>query len=109
MSLRAVLRGETYVHSSLTHAVWAEASSAGLGGTASAEHFALLSKREQEVFQWLVRGYSNQEAADRLCISVKTVETHRSHLLEKLGLHSRADLVRYALAHALLTAKEPSR
>jgi len=106
LAIRAVQRGETYIHSSLTHAVWEEA--AENRPAASGDQFALLSKREQEVFQSLVRGYGNQEIADRLCVSVKTVETHRAHILEKLGLHSRAELVRYALAHGLLTPEEPA-
>ena len=108
LAVRAVHRGETYIHSSLTHAVW-EATGAGTRPTVpGAEQFDLLSKREREVFQWIVRGYSNQEVADKLCVSVKTVETHRAHILEKLALHSRADLVRYALAHGLLTPEEPA-
>ena len=103
LALRAVERGEIYVHSSLTQAVWEEAGPGSRSDAPAADRFDLLSKREKEIFQWLVRGYSNQEVADKLGVSVKTVESHRAHVLEKLSLHSRADLVRYALAHGLLT------
>lgn len=48
-------------------------------------------------------GYTNQEVADRLIVSVKTVETHRAHIMSKLGLESRAELVHYALREGYLT------
>jgi len=63
----------------------------------------LLSPREQEVLKLLAQGYTNQQVADRIFVSVKTVETYRSRLLEKLGLRSRAELIRYALEIGLLT------
>ena len=61
-----------------------------------------LSVREEEVLRFLADGFTNQEVADRLIISVKTVETHRAHILGKLGLRKRAELVRYARTHGLL-------
>src|SRR5262245_23521432 len=63
-----------------------------------------LTGREEEVLRLLADGYTNQEIADRLIISVKTVETHRAHILGKLGLRKRAELVRYARTHGLLEA-----
>jgi two-component system response regulator NreC len=61
-----------------------------------------LSEREREVLLLLALGHSNQEIAKQLYISVRTVETHRAHILQKLRLSSRADLVRYAIAQGLL-------
>jgi two-component system response regulator NreC len=61
-----------------------------------------LSPREREVFQLLVRGFSNPRAAKELCISVKTVETHRTHIHHKLGVHSVAELMRFAAMNDLL-------
>ncbi len=61
-----------------------------------------LSRREAEVLRLLAQGHTNQAVADRLAISVKTVETHRQRLLEKLGLKSRADIFRFALDCGLL-------
>jgi DNA-binding NarL/FixJ family response regulator len=56
-----------------------------------------LSEREAEVIKQVARGHTNQEIADRLGLSVKTVETYRARAMEKLGLANRAALVRYAL------------
>ncbi len=61
-----------------------------------------LSEREREVLALVAQGHSNREIADRLGISIKTVETYRARLMEKLELRSRADLVRYALERGLL-------
>ena len=63
-----------------------------------------LTTREEEVLRLLARGYTNHEIADELVISVKTVETHRAHILGKLGVRKRAELVRYAQTHGLLAA-----
>jgi two-component system, NarL family, response regulator NreC len=62
---------------------------------------ASLSRREREVFDLIVRGASTKAVAQELCISPKTVETHRTHINEKLALHSTADLVRYAFRNDL--------
>jgi len=69
----------------------------------------VLSEREREVFQFVAHGYTNQEIADRLKLSVKTVETYRGRLMEKLNLRSRADIVRFALEAGVLTPGEKSR
>ncbi len=61
-----------------------------------------LSPREAEVLRLLAQGYTNQEAADHLAISVKTIETHRKRLSDKLGLKSRAELFRFAVEVGLL-------
>jgi len=62
----------------------------------------LLSQREHEVLELVAQGYTNQQIADRLGLSVKTIETYRARLVEKLGLQSRAELVRYAMDSGLL-------
>jgi two-component system response regulator NreC len=61
-----------------------------------------LSDREREVLRLLALGHTNQEIAKMLYISVRTTETHRAHIMQKLRLKTRAELVRYALAHGLL-------
>ena len=61
-----------------------------------------LSEREREVLRLLALGHTNQEIAGSLYISVRTAETHRAHIMQKLGLASRADLVRYALDNGLI-------
>ena len=61
-----------------------------------------LSEREREVLRLLALGHTNQEIAQLLFISVRTAETHRAHVMQKLRLSTRADLVRHALHHGLL-------
>ncbi|HST18055.1 MAG TPA: response regulator transcription factor [Gaiellaceae bacterium] len=62
-----------------------------------------LSEREREVLRLLALGHTNQEIAKQLYISIRTAETHRAHIMQKLRLSTRAELVRYAIAHGLLT------
>ena len=64
----------------------------------------VLSAREREVFRLLVLGCSNEEVADRLRISRRTVETHRSRILKKLRVHSAVELLRLAARHGLISA-----
>jgi two-component system response regulator NreC len=68
------------------------------------DHFDDLSDREREVLALTAAGYTNQEIADKLVISVKTVDTYRSRIMEKLNLHHRSELVKVALRHGLLNA-----
>jgi two-component system response regulator NreC len=61
--------------------------------------------REREVLSLLAFGYTNQEIAEKLVVSVRTVEAHRAHILRKLDLATRADLVRYAINAGLQQGK----
>jgi DNA-binding CsgD family transcriptional regulator len=61
--------------------------------------FDVLSLRERQVFELLIQGMTNRDAGDRLGISAKTVDTHRTHIMKKIGVHSACELVRFA-AHA---------
>ncbi len=70
--------------------------------TGADSQLAVLSERETEVGRLTAAGYSNKEVAARLDLSVKTVETYRARAMEKLGLQSRADLVRYAVQQGWL-------
>ena len=94
-AIRAVHRGRTFVQ------VGSEGVEA-LTATDLALRLPALSPRERQVLELLARGHTNREVADRLALSVKTVETHRSRLSDKHGLTSRADIVRLALALGLL-------
>lgn len=98
-AIRAVAAGGSYVHPSLgARLVAAEAE-----GRRRAEEDPL-SEREREVLRLLALGHTNQEIATLLFISVRTAETHRAHIMRKLKLGSRAELVRHALAEGLLEA-----
>jgi len=68
----------------------------------------IISQREREVLELLALGHTNQEVADRLFLSVKTVETHRARLMRKLGLHTRADLIRFARETGMLATDRPA-
>jgi DNA-binding NarL/FixJ family response regulator len=64
---------------------------------------ALLSPREREILQLLLEGKSNARIADALCLSPKTVETYRSHLMKKLGISDLATLVKFGIQHGLIS------
>jgi two-component system response regulator NreC len=66
------------------------------------QHSEELSERESEVLRLIALGHTNAEVAERLYLSIRTVESHRAHIQRKLGLSSRAELVRYALEHGLV-------
>ena len=67
------------------------------------DRYEALSGREREIFQLIAEAHSNKAIADRLSISVATVETHRSHILQKLDVHSTAELVLYAVRRGVIT------
>ena len=101
-AVREVARGGSYVHPTLG----ARMAAADAAAADAAEHDPL-SDREREVLRLLALGHTNQEIAEMLFISVRTAETHRAHIMQKLRLETRAELVRYALAQGLLG--EPER
>ena len=100
-AVREVARGGSYVHPALG----ARMAAADAGGCGCREHDPL-SDREREVLRLLALGHTNQEIAQMLFISVRTAETHRAHIMQKLRLETRAELVRYALAQGLLSESE---
>ncbi|MNK74492.1 Oxygen regulatory protein NreC [compost metagenome] len=66
------------------------------------DSYGLLTERERQILKLIAEGFTNQEMAKMLVISVRTVETHRAHLMDKLGMHTRSELVKYALRKGLL-------
>ena len=101
-AVREVARGGSYVNPALG----ARMAAADAAAADAAEQDPL-SDREREVLRLLALGHTNQEIAQMLFISVRTAETHRAHIMQKLRLETRAELVRYALAQGLLS--EPER
>ncbi|MGB9724071.1 MAG: response regulator [Chloroflexia bacterium] len=99
-AIRIARQGGTYLHPS--HARLLVESMLRRGEEAERRGYERLSPREQEVLHLLALGYTNRQVADRLCLSIKTVETYKARLMEKLGLRNRADIVRYALQQGLL-------
>jgi two-component system, NarL family, response regulator NreC len=99
-AIRTVHGGRTYVSPCLDNGV-----AAGVAGDATGQgqcKSVALSAREREVVRMVARGHTAREAAQKLGLSVKTVEAYRLKVMEKLGLESRAELVSYALAAGLL-------
>ena len=100
-AIRAVHRGEAFLSPMATKMVIGRYLHA-VGRGEGKQNYNELTSREKDVLKLIADGYTNQEIADHLIISVKTVETHRTHILKKLELHTRADLVKYARSHGLL-------
>ena len=98
-AVREVAGGGRYVHPGLG----ARLAAAEVEAATKAETDPL-SGREREVLKLLALGHTNQEIAKLLYISVRTAETHRAHIMRKLRLNTRAELVRYALAEGLIEA-----
>jgi two-component system response regulator NreC len=96
-AVRAVAAGDRYLHPALGARLVAADAEARRRAEADP-----LSDREREVLRLLALGHTNQEIAKMLFISVRTAETHRAHIMQKLRLSSRAELVRYALSEGLL-------
>ena len=93
-AIRAVVAGERFVPPEVEQRL-----AAGIKDPASA-----LTARELEVMELLARGMTNREIGEQLAISIKTVDTHRGHLLKKLRLRNNSDLTRFALRHGYVTA-----
>jgi DNA-binding NarL/FixJ family response regulator len=92
-AIHAVAAGERYVHPALGAVLAAPARQGPLDD---------LTTREREVLRLLALGHTNQEIAQRLIVSVRTVESHRAHVMGKLGVATRAEMVRVALGAGLL-------
>ena len=99
LALKAVLRGETYLSPAISRQV-IEGYMRRLDGETGPA--ALLTPRQREILQLIAEGHSTKEIAHRLELSVKTVETHRSQLMERLGIYDIAGLVRYSIRAHLI-------
>ncbi len=100
-AVRAAARGESFLYPSVARKVledYLKRVEAGEGR----ERFDGLTEREKEILTLIAQGSSNQQIAQQLFVSIKTVQTHRAHILEKLNLHDRTELVRYAIRKGLI-------
>lgn len=100
-ALRAVHQGGTYLHDAHARALL-RSDAEGEGPESEMPGHEPLSERELQVLRYIAQGYSNRGVAEELALSVKTVETYRARIMEKLGLRGRVALVRYALRHHVL-------
>jgi two-component system response regulator NreC len=92
-AVRSAAAGKTYLQPAL---------GARLAAAADGREADELSERERDVLRLIALGHTNAEVAEQLYISIRTVESHRAHIQQKLRLSSRAELVRYALEHGMV-------
>ncbi len=107
MAVRAVYEGGVFLYPPLAKRLvedYLQRVSSGEERTT----YSKLTPREREILAMIGLGHTNQEMAERLSVSINTIQTHRSHIIDKLDLHNRAELMRYALRVGLLNeAPEP--
>jgi len=102
-AIRSAAKGEVYLYPSMAKLLVKDylAQERTIDGASSLDG---LTDREQEVLKYLVEGENNDDIAERLVISPKTVARHRENIMHKLNLHSRAELVRYAIRKGIIKA-----
>ena len=98
-AIHTILRGDLYVDPSMVRKLLSDETPHVVTQAKSNE---ALTPREIEVLKLIVQGYTNRQIGEELNISVRTAESHRANLSDKLGLHSRVELVRYAREHGLI-------
>lgn len=104
LAVRSVYKGETYVDMKMTTSLVNEFVNQSHQDESNftSDPFKILSKREIEILPLIAKGYGNKEIAEKLFVSVKTVEAHKTHIMNKLNLKSKPELVEYALKKKLL-------
>lgn len=103
-AIRSVMKGQTYLSPGIAHVV-VEGYVRGAGAPGQAGASAL-TPREREVLQLLAEGKATREIAALLNLSVRTVETHRQQIMNKLNLHKAAELVKYAIREGMITLEK---
>jgi two-component system, NarL family, response regulator NreC len=98
-AIRLILRGKLYVDPSMVRKLLSDDIAPAVQPLPPTE---ALTPRETEVLKLIVQGYTNRQIGDELNISIRTAESHRANLSEKLGLHNRVELVRFAKEHGLI-------
>jgi len=98
-AIRAVVADKTYLSPGVSDIVIRDFVTGWQTTNSSA--FSVLSPREREVLQLMAEGRTTNQIADGLCVSVKTVEAHRKQVMTKLGIHSVAELTKYAIRQGL--------
>lgn len=101
-ALRAVWQGDVYLHPSMAKKLLGDYLHLAKAGQ-DKEQYDGLTEREREILTSVAEGRTNQEIADLLVLSASTVQTHRANIMAKLGLHSRTDLVKYAIRRGFIT------
>ena len=100
-ALRAVYQGNVYLYPSMAKKLVNDYLGRVVAGQ-DKDRYDGLTDREREILTLIAEGRTNQEIADMLTLSVSTVQTHRARIMAKLGLHSRTELVKYAIQHGFI-------
>ncbi len=100
-ALRAVYQGEAFLYPSITKRLVEDYLRRVESGQ-ERDTFDGLTDREREVLQLIAEGHTNKEIADLLNLSVRTVQNHRAHIMEKLGMHDRGELIKYAIQKGII-------
>ncbi|QTH41456.1 response regulator transcription factor [Cohnella sp. LGH] len=101
-AIRHVAEGNAYLHPTATKRLMSEYLDKLKNGGGDGGAYESLSEREREILAKVAQGYTNKDIAEQLIISVKTVESHKSNLMDKLNLKTRPDLVKFAMKKGLL-------
>jgi DNA-binding NarL/FixJ family response regulator len=111
IAVNAVMRGETYLSPAISkHVVdnyLRRISDVSAEKEKGPDIFKQLTSRQREILQLIAEGNSTKEIANKLNVSIKTVETHRMQLMDRIGIHDVAGLVRYAIRMGIITVKMP--
>ncbi len=102
LAIRTVYKGETFIDPKMTTSLVKEFVHSSDDTSYSNDPFKVLSKRELEILPLIAKGYGNKDIAEKLFVSVKTVEAHKTRIMDKLNLKSKPELVEYALKKKLL-------
>lgn len=101
-ALRAVWRGGAFIYPTMAKKLLSDYLHRVKTGQ-DKESYDGLTDRQREILKLIAEGYTNQEIADLLVLSVATVQTHRAHIMAKLKLHSRTELIKYAIRRGFIT------
>ncbi len=104
-AIRSVWRGDVFLYPTMAKKLLSDYLQRIKSGQ-STETYDGLTAREREIIKLIAEDLNNQEIAERLVLSPSTVQTHRANIMGKLGLHSRAELVKYAIKHGFITLSD---
>jgi len=100
--IRSVYRGDSHLSPAVAKLL-VEDYRHGVGGRVSSDPYEQLTDRERDVLKLMAEGHTTREIADLLVLSRKTIEGHKTHLMAKLGIHNRTELIKYALRKGIIT------
>jgi DNA-binding NarL/FixJ family response regulator len=100
-AIRAVFQGEAFLYPSITKRLVEDYLRRVEAGQ-ERDTFSHLTDRERQVLQLIAEGHTSKEIADLLNLSVRTVQNHRAHIMDKLGMHDRAELIKYAIQKGII-------